>query len=110
LRSNTGLEVIALADAGAGDRLADLHPVPLVDERNVVDNEDTRFADRPQILDHPLRAHHPIAAAIESPGAAERAIPGTTARKFDRGARVERTEKIFAAVAQQVPRRHQLVE
>src|SRR5260370_31826697 len=60
-----GLEVIALADAGAGDRLADLHSVPLVDESDVVDYEDTGFADRPKILDNPPRADHPIAAAIK---------------------------------------------
>ena len=50
--------------------------MPLVNESNVIDDEDTRLADRVQILNNPLRADEPIAAAIEGPGAAKRAIQG----------------------------------
>src|SRR6516165_11693810 len=89
------LEVIPLADAGPDDRLPDLHSVPLVDKGDVVDDENSRLADRLQILAASLRAHQPIAAAIESPCAAKRTIPTTTAREFDRSARIERAEKIF---------------
>src|SRR5215471_1329258 len=93
------LEIIPLADAGPGDRLADLHPMPFMDKGYIVDDEDPRLADRLQILDASLRGHQPIAAAIEGPGAAKRAIPGTAARKLDRCAGIERTEKIFPAMA-----------
>ena len=51
-----------------------------------------------------------IAAAIEGPGAAEGAIPRAAARELDRGAGIEHADKILAAVAQQVARRHQIVE
>ena len=99
-----------LADAGADDRLADLHPVPLLHEGDVVDDENTRLADRPEILDDALRADHAIAAAVEGPGAAEGAVPRAAAREFDRGAGIERAEKIFPAMAQQIACRHQIVE
>ena len=103
-------EIVVLLDAGAGDRLADLHAVLLLDEGDIVDDEAAGLADRAEILDDPFRADQPVAAAVEGPGAAECAIPRAAARELDRGARVERAEKIFAAVAQQVARRQQLVE
>ena len=91
-----GLEVVFLADAGADDRLADLHAVPLLHEGDIVDDEDTRLADRAKILDDALRADHPVAAAVKGPGAAEGAVPRAASRELDRGARIERAEKIFA--------------
>src|SRR5439155_12058607 len=51
-----GVQVIALADAGAGDRLAELHAVPLVDERNIADDKDAGLEDPADTLHHPLRA------------------------------------------------------
>src|SRR5262249_8687186 len=54
------------------------------------------------VVDHAFRVEQPIAAAIEGPGAAERAVPRATAREFDRGAGVEHADEIFAAVAQEV--------
>jgi len=38
-------EVILLFDAGAGDRLTDRHPVPLLQKGNIVDDEDSGLAD-----------------------------------------------------------------
>src|SRR5208282_3136849 len=105
-----GLEVILLLDAGPGDRLTDRHPVPLLQKGDIVDDEDSPLTDRPQILDRPLRTDQPIASAIEGPGAAERAIPRTAARKLDRGAGIEGAEKIFPAMTQQIARRCQIIE
>ena len=51
---------------------------------------------------------NPIAAAIEGPGTAERAVPRTAAREFDRGARIKLADEIFAAVAHQVARRPEM--
>src|SRR5215468_12243919 len=105
-----GFEVIFLANAGADDRLAEFHAVPLLYEGDVVDDEDTGLADRPHVLDDALRAHHAIAATVEGPGAAEGAVPRTASREFDGGAGIEGTEKIFAAMAQKIACRHQIVE
>src|SRR6516162_5463249 len=105
-----GLEVILLADAGPDDRLADRHPVALLHECDVVDDEHTRLADRPQVLDDALRADRAIAAAVERPGAAKGAVPWAAPRELDRGARIERAEKISSAMAQEVARRHQIIE
>src|SRR5260221_14037590 len=62
-----GLQVVALLDAGSGNRFAQLHAVPLVDECDIVDNEDARLADRAQILDDPLVADQPIASSVKGP-------------------------------------------
>src|ERR1700730_1469465 len=105
-----GLEVIFLTDTGADDRFGDLHAVPLLHEGDIVDDEDTRFTDRPGILQHALRGDQPIAAAVKGPGAAKGAVPRAAPRELDRGARIERAEKIFPAMAQQVARRHQVIE
>ncbi len=84
--------------------------MPLVNERHIIDNENAGFADRPQILDDPLGADQPIAATVKGPGAAERTIPRAAAREFDRRARVEGADEIFAAVSQQIARRGQLIK
>jgi len=62
-------EVILLLDVGAGDRLSDRHPVPLLQKGDIVDDEDSGLTDRSQILDRPLRADQPIASAVKGPGA-----------------------------------------
>ena len=87
------LQVVVLPDAGAGDRLAERHAVALLHEGDIVDDEDARFADPAQILDRALRADQTVAAAVERPGAAERAIPWAAARELDRGARVEHADE-----------------
>ena len=99
------LEVVFLADAFPGDRLADGEAVLGLDEGDVVDDEDARLPDRRQLLDHALGADQPVAAAVERPGAAERAIPRTAARELDRGGRIEDADEILAPMTQQVARR-----
>src|SRR5271169_1907995 len=94
----------------ADDRLADFHAVPLLHEGDVVDDKDLRFADRSEILDDPIRADQPIAAAVKGPCAAKGAVPRTASRELDRGTRIERAEKIFASMAEQVARRQQIIE
>jgi len=76
--------------------------MPLLNEGDIINDENARLRDRSQVLDYAFRVEQPIAAAIEGPGAAERAVPRATAREFDRGAGVERADEIFAAVAQEV--------
>ena len=105
-----GFEVIALFDAGLRDRLAQLHAVALMHKGDVVDDKDAALADLPQIFDNPLGAQQTVAAPVKGPGAAERAVPGAAAREFDRRARVEDADKIFAPVPQQIARRQQLIE
>jgi hypothetical protein len=105
-----GLEVVALADAAAPDRLADGEAVLGVDEGDIVDDEDARLADAGELRHRALRAHHAIAAAIEGPGAAEGAVPGAAAGELDRGAGVENADEVLAAMAQQVARRREVVE
>src|SRR6266496_1513310 len=105
-----GFQVVALLDAGAGDGLAQRHAVALLHKGDIVDDEDPGFADPTQILNDPLGAQQAIAAAVKGPGAAERAVPRTAARKLDRGAGIEHADEILAAMAQQIARRQQLVE
>ena len=105
-----GFEIIALLDAGAGDRLAELHRVALVDKGHIVDDEDPGFADAAEVLDHPIRAQEPVAAAVKGPGAAKRAVPWAAARELDRSAGVENAQIIFAAMTHEVARRHHVVE
>src|SRR5262249_15520954 len=70
-----GLDVVALLDATARDRLADRHAVLCLDEGDVVQDEQAGLADGCDLLDGPLRRLHAVAAAVEGPRAAERAIP-----------------------------------
>src|SRR5262249_62211342 len=100
-----GFQPEVLTDPFAGDRFPDCKAMPLMNERDVVNNENTRLADGGEILDHAFGAAQPIAAAIERPGAAERAVPWATSGKFDRGAGVEHADEIFAAGAPAIPPR-----
>src|SRR5262249_12805526 len=86
------------------------HAMLLADEGDIIDDEDAGLADGGEIGDDLLRAAQAIGAAIEGPGAAEGAVPGTAARELDRGTGIERAEEIFAAMAQQVACRAQRVE
>jgi hypothetical protein len=103
-------QIEVLADALAGDRLANRKTVLVLDEGDIVDDEHPRLADGGEILDHPFRADRPIAAAIERPGAAERAIPRASARELNRCAGVQDADEIFAAMAHEIARRPHLVE
>src|SRR5262245_44397558 len=81
-----------------------------MNKRDIINDENAWLADGSEILDHAFRAEQPIAAAIESPGAAERAVPWAPAREFDRGAGVEHADEVFAAVTHEVARGPDLVE
>src|SRR5262249_48871943 len=88
--------------AAPGDRLADPEPVLPLDEGDVVYDEEAGFLDPRHLFDSPLRADEPVTSSVEGPGAAERAVPRTAAREFDRRARVEHADEILAAMAQKV--------
>src|SRR5262249_51515326 len=103
-------EIESFADSLSRDRLADLKAMPYLNECDIINDENARLRDRSQVLDYAFRVEQPIAAAIEGPGAAERAVPRATAREFDRGAGVERADEIFAAVAQEGAGRADLFE
>ena len=105
-----GLEVVLLLDPAAGDGLADGHAVLGLDERDVVDDEDAGLANLRQLVGGGFGALDPVAAAVERPGAAERAVPGAAARKLDRGTRVEHADEVLAAMPQQVAGGNQIVE
>src|SRR5271155_2165056 len=81
-----------------------------LNERDVGKDENAGLLDGSEILDHVLRIEQPVAAAIECPGAAERAVPWATAREFDRGGGIEHADEIFAAMAQEIARRPNLLE
>ena len=93
-------QVILLLDAFARDRLADGEPVPVLDERHVIDDEHAGLLDASQVLDRPLGADRAVAAAVKGPGAAERAIPGAAARELDRSAWIERAHEVPAAMTE----------
>ena len=81
-----------------------------LDERDVINIDSARLADAGEILDHAFRAEQPIAATVESPGAAEGAIPWAPAREFDGGARIEHADEIFSALAHEIARGPDFVE
>src|SRR5262245_59694739 len=95
-----GLDVVALLDAPACDRLANRHAVLCLDEGDVVEDEEPGLADAGDLLHGALRRLHAIAPAVEGPGAAERAVPGTAPAELDGRARVELADEVLAAVAQ----------
>src|SRR5262249_57199438 len=105
-----GLDVVALLDAPARDRLADRHAVLGLDEGDVVEDEEPGLADAGDLLHRALRRLHAIAPAVEGPGAAERAVPGTAPAELDGRARVELADEVLAAMAQEVARRQHGIE
>src|SRR5262249_1072363 len=97
-------QVEFLADSLASDRFADGKAVPLLNERDIINDESAPLPEGGEVLDHAFRAEQSIAAAIESPGAAERAVPRTPARKFDRRAGIEHADEIFMALPHNIGR------
>src|SRR5262249_41974872 len=95
-------QVEFLADSLARDRFADCKAVPLLNERDIINDESAPLPEGGEVLDHAFRAEQSIAAAIESPGAAERAVPRTPARKFDRRAGIEHAAEVFMALADRI--------
>ncbi len=64
--------------------------------------EDVGLGDARQVLGGALGRGLPVAAPVEGPGAAERAVPRTAARELGRGARVEHADEVAPPVARQV--------
>src|SRR5215813_3949509 len=62
--------------------------MPFLNECDIINDENARLRDRSQVLDDAFRVEQPVAAAIEGPGAAERAVPRATARELALGIRV----------------------
>src|SRR5207248_3083331 len=105
-----GLEIVLLADSLHQRGFGDLGAMIAMNEGDIVDNEDTRLFQPLQLLHDEGRALGAIGPAIESPGTAKGAVPGTAAGKFYRGARIERTDEIAPAVAQEIVSGAQVVE
>src|SRR5262249_8813938 len=104
-----GLQEVLLLDPPALDLPAHREAVLGMDEGHVVYQEHVGLADARQVLGRRLRRGLPIAAAVEGPRAAERAIPGTAARELGRGARVEDADEVLVAPSAEVTRGQVLV-
>src|SRR5262249_30688721 len=89
---------------------ADRHAVLALDEGDVIEDEEPGLADAGDLLDGPLRRLHAVAAAVEGPRAAERAVPGTAPAELDGRARVELADEVLPPVAEQLARRQEVVE
>src|SRR4029077_6997232 len=98
----SGFQVILLLDAAFGDHLADAHPVLCLNKGDVVQEEHARFFNSAQFFDRALRGFSSVTSPVESPCAAEYAIPRAAAAELDRGARVKHANKVLAAVAEQI--------
>src|SRR5439155_917700 len=81
------LQVVLLLDPAPLDLLADAEAVLRVDEGDVVHQELVALGDARQVLGGAFGRSLPVAAPVEGPGAAERAVPRTAARELGRGAR-----------------------
>ncbi len=88
----------------------DGEPVLLVDERHVVDDEHPGLGDPLQLGPDALGIALPVAAAVERPGAAKRAVPGAPARELDRRRRVEHADEILSPLRQEIARRLERVQ
>src|SRR4029077_10486226 len=100
----SGLEVVLLADVPPLDLVRDRVAVFGVDEGHVVDGEHVGLADAGQVLARRLRGALAIAAPVEGPRAAERAVPRAAAGELHRGAGVEDADEVLVALAAQVAR------
>src|SRR6185436_19797047 len=98
------LQVVLLADAPAIDLLGDREAVLRLDEGHVVHDEDVRLADTREILPRRFRGALAVAAPVEGPRAAERAVPRAAAGELDGGAGVEHADEVLVAAPAEVAR------
>src|SRR5262249_35727724 len=98
-----GLQVVALADAASFDGVGDRHAMLGTDEGHVVHDEDVRLADARQVVGRCIRGRLAVATAVEGPGAAEGAVPGTAACELDRRARIELAAEVCNPLRDYVP-------
>src|SRR5262249_18713420 len=99
------LEIVILADPAVLNLPGYLVALLGFDECHVVDDEHARFRDAAHVLDGRFRREPAVAAAVECPGAAERAVPGTASRELDGGGRVQHADEVLAAAPGEVARR-----
>ena len=98
-----GFQVVLLADAAALQLAGDLVALLGLDERHVVHDEHARLGDPGHVLGGRFRRQPAVAAAVERPRAAERAVPRAAAGELDRRGRVHHPDEVLAAAAAQVP-------
>ena len=106
----TGLEVVLLAYPKPFQLMADGQPVLRMYERDVVHQKDVGLGDARDIRSGGRRRDPPIATTIESPGAAERAVPGTAARQLGGGAGIEHADEVLVPTPGQIARGRKAVE
>src|SRR5262249_52966257 len=105
-----GFEVVLFADSPPLDFLGNRVPVLGMDERHVIDDEYTRLANAREGFGRALGADFAVVAPVKSPSAAERAVPRTAAREFDRGAWVERSDEVAFPPGYEISRGEHVVE
>ena len=105
-----GLQVVPLADVPPLELGGDPVAVLGTDEGHVVHDEHVRLADAGQLVGRRLRRGLAVAAAVERPGGAERAVPRAAAAELDRRTRIELADEVAAAPAHQVPGRARAVD
>src|SRR6202012_1688139 len=91
-----GFQAVLLADAAAFELPGDLVALLRLDEGDVVDDEHARRGDARNALGGRLRRQPPVAAAVERPRAAERAVPRAAPGELDRGRRVHYPDEVLA--------------
>src|SRR5262245_49912758 len=92
------LEVVLLLDLPSLELLPDREAVLGVDERNVVHEEDIGLADGGQVFGHLQGGRLPVAPAVESPGAAEGAVPRAATGQLGGRARIEHAQEVLVAL------------
>src|SRR5262249_24843947 len=104
------LQEILLVNATPLDLLADVEAVLGVDEGDVVHQEDVGLGDARQVLGDRVHRRLAVAPPVERPGAADGAVPRTTAGELGRGTRIEYAEEVASPVARQITRGREAVE
>ncbi len=99
------LEIILFLDVALFDFAGKSETMFGLNERNVVDDEHSVFLDTRKVFGSNFCAQFAVIAAVKRPSAAEGAVPGTTARKFDRGAGIEHADEVFPPPGQHIARR-----
>src|SRR5262249_56027247 len=91
----TRLEVVLFLDLAFLQLVTDRESVLRMNERDIVHDEDVRLLDRRHVFSGRLSRRFAVAAAVESPGAAERTVPRTSTSEFDRCARIQHADKVL---------------
>ena len=81
-----------------------------LDKGNVVQEKDARFFDPAQFFHRAFRGFGSITSPVESPGAAEDAVPRATPAELNGGTRIKHTDKVLSPVPEQVSGRQYGIE